>query len=241
LAIGAGLGHERSRASAEYRAYLAAKLGTEIAPVSNYTSWYHWQRRAPLLAMIAHASGQIELAGDLAVSMANPSSKSTALGLKEYVKSAARAVRLRGLLAAGQYAAINLNHDWSFKLIEGSEEFDLHANWAGEGRAALAFSPTDLSDLNYFNCSMRLPGDDVQPVCVRVDLISLDRSRHWSAEKITSAGETLRWQFEIPINMRTTCTVVLAVEMADPRDNAKNAYVRISDPRFTQIALENLQ
>ena len=238
LAIDAGLGHERSRASAEYRAYLAEKLGTEIMPVSAYTNWQH---RAPQVAMVAHASGQIELAGQLAISTTDAASKSTALGLKEYVKSAARAVKLIELLATHRYAAINLNHAWSYKLIEEDQELELHANSAGEGRAALAFSPMDLGDLIYFTCSMRLPGDGVQPLRVRVNLISLDRSRNWSAEKIMSAGEAGRWQFEVPINMRTTCTVVLAVEMADPRDSADHAYVRISEPQFTRIASEDLQ
>jgi glycosyltransferase involved in cell wall biosynthesis len=238
LIIDAGLVHERSRAKAKYRTYLAEKFGTEIMPVNGYTSW---RNRAPEVAMIAHASGQIELASDLLVSVAVPARKSTTLDLRTHVKSAALAVKLMELLSTNQYAGINLNHEWSFKLAEGGKELELHANPVGEGRTALVFSSVDLSELNYFTCLMRSPGEGVQPLRVRIDVISQDRRHHCSAEKALSAGEVSRWGFELAANVRTTCTVVLAVEMVDQRDIIVNAYVRISDPVFTRMTPEDLQ
>jgi len=230
LAIDTGLESEQSRVSAEYRSHLAMKLGIEVSPINADTSSEQHFRQ---LAMIAHANGQIELAADFASALALPGKKSTLFTLKQHVRSAVKAVKLVDLISNKRYAAINLDHPWSLKIIENGTALELHANPAGEGRATLAFDSVDLSATRHFGCILKLPSEDARPVRIRIDLISRDQAEQWSAEKILRSGQASGWMFEIPESLRTSCSVLLAVEMADQRDSANNAFLWILDPRFS--------
>jgi glycosyltransferase involved in cell wall biosynthesis len=240
LAIDAGLERERNRRNAAYLKSMAAKFGSEIVPVGArvgseivpVSARESREQNYPQLAKIAHASGQIDLAVDLIAALVLPEKGSAGSKVTEYVKSSSKAVRLAELVGANQYVGVNLNHPWSFKLIKKGKEFELHPNSAGEGRAALSFSSVDLSQAASFTCALSLLSQDARPVRVRIDLIPPDRTNHCSAEKILQAGEASGWEFEIPAAVRTTCTVLLGVELADQRDSAHHTLVLISDASF---------
>jgi hypothetical protein len=182
--------------------------------------------------MIAHAGGQIELALDLATSVAPPGGIPPESNLAEWVKNAAKTVRLCEMLAKAQYQTNNLNDDWSLKVLDVEREIELHANPASNGRAALEFSSVDLSDLDTFTCPIRVPFETSNPIRFRVDLISLDQSNRFSAEIVARTASAAEWTFEVPMHLRTECKVVLGVEMADHGDSSLDAFTRWSDPRF---------
>ena len=229
LAIDAGLERERSRHNANYLKSVAATLATDIVPISAYAPR---EQSYPHLAQIAHATGQIDIAVDLLAALVMSEKGSDSSKITEHVKSSARAITLAELLGGKHHAPINLNHPWSFKVAKNGKEFELHPNSPGEGRAALSFAPIDLSRSTKFACTLRLPLRDACPVRVRVDVIPPDRTHYYTAEKTLQPGDISQWEFEIPAAVRTTCTVLFGLEMADPRDRAEHAFTMIADARF---------
>lgn len=229
LAIDAGLERGRARRNAAYLKSIAAKFATDIVPVSAYAAR---EQSYPHLAQIAHASGQIDVAVDLLGSLVLPEKGSDSSKISRHVKFSAKAVRLAELFATNQYVPINLNHDWSFKIAKNGKEFEIHSNPGGEGRAAISFAPINLSHSTRFACALHLPSREARPVRVRVDVIPPDRTHHCAAERILLPGDNCPWEFEIPSAVRTTCTAVFGVEMADPRDSCEHALMMIKDARF---------
>ena len=229
LAVDTFLVPERRRANSEYLAEIARTIGN---PAERLDSEAPWEDQVKHLAMIAHAGGQIELALDLAMAVASPGGISSDSNLAEWVRNAAKTVRLCEMLATTQYQTVNLSNDWSLKILEVEREIELHANPASNGRAALEFSSVDLSDLDTFRCPIRVPFETSNPIRFRVDLISLDQSNRFSAEIVARAAGAAEWTFEIPMHLRTECKVVLGVEMADHGDTSLDAFTRWSDPRF---------
>lgn len=230
LGIDTGLQRERFRRNDEYRRNLGVRIGREVPAVNPYTPW---GQHLSELAMVAHGTGQIDLAVDLATSQLAANRGLANLKLTEYVNSSARSVKLMEWLSTNRHQAINLSHSWSFRPTS-SKEFELHANAANEGRAALAFPAVDLAKATSFRCSVTLLDRIVAPIRIRVDLIPIDRSQVFSADMIARAGENIAWDFDVPPRFRGACTVIIAVEMADQRDNPENAYVRIGDPHFVR-------
>ena len=92
----------------------------------------------------AHATGQIDIAVDLLAALVLPEKGSDASKISQHVTVSAGAVRLAEFFGKSQCIPINLNHDWSFKIVKDGKEFALHPNSAGEGRAALSFARIDL-------------------------------------------------------------------------------------------------
>jgi hypothetical protein len=144
---------------------------------------------------------------------------------------AANTVRLAGLLSSPECVRINLAHEWSLKVVEDGRDIQLHANRADEGRAVLLFTSIDLSRVKHFTCQLTIP-NEANPIRVRADLVSPDRTQSYSSDKILSAHGDVSWDFAIPEKLRAECKVSLSVEMADPADAITNAFVHITDPRF---------
>jgi glycosyltransferase involved in cell wall biosynthesis len=230
VAIDMGLEQERTRRNAGYLKSVAATFAADIAPVSAYASR---EQSYPYLAQIAHAAGQIDIAVGLLAALVLPEKGSDGSKIGRHVEFSARAVRLADFLGGTQCVRLNLNHPWSFKIVKEGKEFELHANSAGEGRAALSFTSIDLSHATRFACALRLPSHEAHPVHVRVDVIPPDRTTdYYAAEKILQPGDDCQWAFEIPEAVRTTCTVLFSVDLVDPRDLAEHAYTMIADARF---------
>ena len=229
LAIDTGLERERTRCNAAYLKAVATKFAANVVPVSAYAAR---EQSYPHLAQIAHASGQIDVAVDLLASLVLPDKGSDSSKISRHMKLSANAVRLAEFLATNQYASINLNHPWSFKIAKNGKEFELHSNSAGEGRASLSFASANLNRSTKFACALRFPSREAHPVRVRVDVIPRDRTHHYAAERILQPGDSCSWEFEIPASARANCTIVFGVEMADPGDSAEHAFVMVADARF---------
>ena len=229
LAIDTGLERERARRNTDYLESMAAAFASDIVPISAHAPR---EQTYPHLAQIAHATGQIDLAVDLLAALLLPEKGSDSSKISRHLKVSATAVRLAEFVAGNQYVPVNLNHPWSFKITKQRREFELFPNSSGEGRAALSFDRIDLSRSTRFACALRLPNDGAHPVRVRVDVIPPDRTHHHTAEKILQSGDDCQWEFGMPAAVRTTCSILFGVEMADPRDSAEHAYTMIADARF---------
>ena len=213
LAIDAGLKRRRLSAAAQYRDYLAAKTGVKISSVDESVTWDQQSRE---LAMVAQASGQIQLSVDL---------------LRERLGHATKTVRLTDLLSSPRCLRNNLNHKWSLLVAEETRDIRLHANSVHEGRATLLFTSIDLGQITHFSSNLKA-SDGCNPIRVRVDLISLERTKSYSSDIVVATDEEAEWKFAVPEKFRTDCRVSISVEMADPEDNTHNGYVHIVDARF---------
>jgi glycosyltransferase involved in cell wall biosynthesis len=228
LAIDSGLKHKRILAGREYLAYLSAKTGVKVSPVTYDTTWEQQSRE---LSMLAQASGQIELSVDLVSRLTFPERKPTTLNAVDRLTHAANTVTLNESLWESTCVKINLDHEWSLKTFDGDRIVQVHANRGNEGRAALMFTSVDLSRVTHFTCRL-LTSQNGNPIRVRADLVSLDRTQSSSSDRVLTAKEDVTWEFEVPEKLRTECKVSLSVEMADPSDDINDGYVHFVEPRF---------
>ncbi|HET6522353.1 MAG TPA: glycosyltransferase family 4 protein [Geminicoccaceae bacterium] len=229
------LAGEKRRASADCLAHLAGKLGRRLDDPGLYADPDAASR---LLAAMAQAAGQAELALEL---LAGPLLPEAAAGadrptLAELVRRRARAISLIELAAEGRFQAVNLGHEWSFRLLAEERELEIHPNPAHEGRAAILFPALDLARVDRLEGAVRVAGSAARPVRFRADIVACDRSGHFSFERVVVAGGTERFAVSLPEAVRRRCNVVLADEMADPSDATRDAWARWLDPTFTAAA-----
>jgi glycosyltransferase involved in cell wall biosynthesis len=227
LAVDASLYRERSRTAAKYRDALALG-GADITPITAATTW---DQHLPQLAKFAHASGRIDLAVDLAASRHIRSEDGARSTLRQRVESLARAIKLTAWVAQHRYETVNIPSN-RISSTAGGRAFLIQVNAPAVGRATLLFPAMDLAGVRRFSCSVALQNAAGTPVRVRVDLVSPDRSRRHTAEKIVTETNATRWQYDIPPELRHRCDVIVGVEMADPRDSDSHPLVRIQDPVF---------
>jgi hypothetical protein len=231
LAIDTGLKIERARGNAKYLQAISEEIGHQVVELDPGASS---DEQARQLAMIALGRGQIELAVDLASSVA-VQDKSKLVGadpIGDYVNSSVKDVSLFEIVAANGHKTLNLDEDYSFRSNPAKHEFELHVNAPHKGLAGLVFASLDLSYVDHFTCLASIPLAGANPIRFRVELISADRSNRWSAEMILVAGDERTWEFEVPAKLRAPCRAILGVELADPGDSSEHGFARLTDPRF---------
>jgi glycosyltransferase involved in cell wall biosynthesis len=230
LALEVALEGERRAAAAACLAPLAAKLGRPLDEAGAYAG----RDGFALLAAMAQAAGQTELALELVAQSLTEEAKAAGdrPTLGEQVRRRAATISLVGLAAERRFAAVNLGHDWSFRLLADDRELEIHPNPAHEGRAAIVFRALDLARVERFTGAVRLANPQARPVRFRVDVTACDRSGHFSFERIVAGGETARFDVALPEATRKPCNVALGSEMADPADATRDAWARWVDPAF---------
>ena len=225
LAIDFALKDERT---AEARELLAAAAPTLAeaqwrTPSSN-------ESEINRLARLASAVGQIDLATELVANEVYAADFGD-LSLESRLEMASRTVSVTDLVANGAFRQINLEKDWSFNPFPKENGFDLHANPANEGRAAIEFDELDLSEVDAFVVDLRLP-QDANPVRARIELIPGNAWERTSWEVSLLGGETKSIHFVLPDAVRGKCVLALSVEMVNQLDATLSAHVRWTGPRF---------
>jgi hypothetical protein len=228
LAIETMTGHEMGRAAADCLSYLSDKLGQKLENASLYSTEESATRT---FAAMARASGQTELAHELVVESLLPRFEKSRIRrpLASYVRRSATEIRLFDLAAAGAFAAFNLSHDWSYKIFADLREIELHPNTAREGRAGMMFSDLDLTDLGALRGGVRLASPFSRPVRFRIDIVAVDGSSHYGLDRVVRANESLQLEERLPLEILTRCNISLFTEMANPNDQAQDAWARWTD------------
>jgi hypothetical protein len=127
---------------------------------------------------------------------------------------------------------VNLNHEWSFKLIAVDREIEIHPNAYHEGRATVTFGDLDLTDLGSLQGTVRVASSFSRPVRFRVDILSTDGVSRFSLERVVQADGSADLETLLPVEIMTRCNVSLSTEMADPPDDAEGAWARWVDLRL---------
>ena len=240
LAIDASLTENFHRASHERLNYLAEKLSADPEDWHLHSLSDEALR---LLSTMAHASGKTDLANEFLAEVIGGdgfriSRSGTLPRAIEHAQREAKEIRLLERVVSGNFDRYNLDHDWSFKVLEQNREFEMHANPATEGRAIMRFDAVDLREMDHFCGAVRLGGDEARSVRFSVDLISTDKSERFTYEGVVEGGETQEFDIEIPSDLRSPCDVFLSVRMAYEFDSTKDAWVRWVDPTFGSRRLD---
>lgn len=224
LAIDSGLEHERARSNAEYLENISEKIGHRVL---------HWSGpgQTDQLPIVAHANGQIELAAELNAASAFGQKMAGVSDLAAFVSSSANTESLWNRIKINKYKRMNLDQEFSMQLHDYDRRIVLHANSSDKGMAALVFPSLNLAKINRFTSVIWLAKPS-SPVRFRLEIIELDKSNHWSTEKVIRGGTTALWEFDCPKELRMDCRVILAVEMADPDYPSNNAFAAWIDPLF---------
>jgi glycosyltransferase involved in cell wall biosynthesis len=238
LALEVMLKGEKRKSSADCLAYLTEKLGRPLAEPGLYDGS---DDTYGLLATMAQASGQSDLALELVAQPLIPEAlpgplKASGIrpAMADHVRRRADEISLIDLADKGGFEAVNLMHEWSFKLLSPDRELEIHPNPAHEGRASIVFPALDLGRVDRLTGTVRVQGSAAHPVRFRVDIIACDRAGHFSFERIVAAGETERFDVAFPEATHRLCNVVLGTEMANPSDSPRDACARWLDPTFTR-------
>jgi glycosyltransferase involved in cell wall biosynthesis len=229
LAIDTGLEHERSRVNANYLASLSQQVGHQISG----NLYGENDEHARQLMMLASAGGQIEMALDVAAAQVAKQVVGRVPTIADLVDSSVHTIDLMATLKSGDYRTLNLDESYSFNILKDASAFELHANPANKGLAALLFPSVDLSGVNRFVCDAQVM-HTVRPIRFRIDIASDDGVNHWSADHVVSQGSERTWIAAFPDNMRTTCRVILGVELTNPEHSAEGALTRWTTASFVQ-------
>jgi glycosyltransferase involved in cell wall biosynthesis len=233
LGIETTLDDDRQASTASCLSYLAGKLGA--VPQAWSTADVGSDDTIRTLAKMAYASGQIGLAEDLVSELvaadARPSSPGP-MTLAALARLQACDVRLIELLTQGKFQPTNLNHEWSFKILEDERAFELHPNPANEGTATIMFPSVDLRDVARFHSTISVANGTARRVRFRVDIIARAKSAHFRFEQVADPMETALFEFSVPVEARAVCDVVLATEMALHFDPTEHAWARWYDSKF---------
>ncbi len=186
------------------------------------------------LAAMARASGQTELAHDLIADhlLSRRDGQDDLRPLASLVRLRSKEIRLFDLVAAGAFSAFNLTHDWSFKVISADREVEVHPNTYFEGRATLAFSSLDLTDLEFLRGAIRVASPFSGSVRFRIDILAEDGFSRFSLERVVGAGEVSDLNETLPPEVQTSCSVNLSTEMQSPMDQTEGAWARWVDLRL---------
>jgi glycosyltransferase involved in cell wall biosynthesis len=229
LAIDAGLERERARVAREYLSMVETRIGRASESAPDMSANPNFEQ----LAMFAHACGQIELAVDLSARLAISKGATKFADIADFVRSAVDAQSLFEEFVADRHKTLNLDDDYSLRVHEESQRFEMHANPSNKGIAAIVFPSVDLSKVDHFVCELQVL-QGAAPIRFRVELFSVTKSRLWSFEKILRGGEELVWESEVPSELRASCRVLLGVEMADREGPSAGAFARWTNPRFVR-------
>ncbi|WP_176556305.1 glycosyltransferase family 4 protein [Rubellimicrobium rubrum] len=223
---------ERRRSAADCLGYLSAKLAQ---PLGDPTLYATEEATARTLIAMAQASGQTELAHELAAERLMPEGEEPQVRrpLASYLRRSTREIRLFDLAAANAFTSMNLSHEWSFRLFSDTREIEVHPNTSREGRAGMLFSDVDLTDMGALLGGVRLASPTSRPVRFRIDMVALDGSSYFGVDRIARANESLRIDERLPPDILTRCTISLSTEMAHPGDQAQDAWARWTDLMLT--------
>jgi glycosyltransferase involved in cell wall biosynthesis len=224
FAIDYGLARERSIAHARYVRGIAERIGAEVEQLPVHRPW---EQQARQLAMIAHASGQVELAIDLCSNLATEEWPSS---LTQYVRRAAASETINlfeafTALETNEMLSNPVNFDSDMRIVEMLAD----PTHAGVNMITIPF--LDLSKITHFTSILAVPEGTTTPIRFRIELASRDKLDYWSTETILRGGERL-WEFECPNDVRTECTVRFGVEIIDREGMSKKATTRWVNPRF---------
>ena len=229
LAIDSGLLRERSKRNAEYLDAINQRTNKKFSSLSDPFAVQHGTE----LATLAYANGHIDLALDICAALISKGGSNAEMTIAAVVSSAIESIDLFEMIGKeGQFKRFNLEDVWSMKLFPETKQIQLHPNPSNKGGAALLFTSVDLSKITHFTSDIQVPSKAANPVRFRVEFISDDGHRLWSADKILAGGASARWRFECLEAVRGPCRVYLGVEMADPEDNTTDAFAAFIEPRF---------
>jgi len=229
LAIDTGLARERALARANFLASLSETVGKLITAADVYQHENHTRQ----LAILASAGGQIELALDLSASLVVRPGAGPLPSIAELVDTSVNTIDLIATLKSGNYRTLNLDEDYSFKILQDSSGFELHANSFNKGTASLLFPNVDLAEVNCFVCETAVLHTD-RPLRLKIDITSGDGKNPWSADRLITKGGEGTWSMTLPDRVRTTCRVILSVEVADPYHSSEGALTRWTTASFTR-------
>jgi glycosyltransferase involved in cell wall biosynthesis len=235
LAIETSLADERGAAIAECLSPIAERLG--LKPEELATPDVSSDATLALLARMAHAAGQVELAETLAAQLvaAEHGEPMEIATLGRIVRRRESEICLFELMSSGRYSSVNLDHEWSYQLLSSERGFQQHPNPATEGRATLLFPGVDLRQVGRFRAQVSLANPNAMPVRFEVRLIPHDRSAQVGTQQVVGPMETMPIELVVPSKLRTTCNIVLTTEMALQLDTTQDAWARWIDPRFCTI------
>ncbi|MFO1060625.1 MAG: glycosyltransferase [Dongiaceae bacterium] len=228
LAIEYALDEDRHRAVEQCLAPIADKLG--VVPAALSCSDMSSDHALRLVARIAHAAGQTELAEELLAELLEPGAGPGTLD--DIVRRRAAEIRLFDLLSRGAFRRVNLDHDWSLKTYAGERAIEQHPNPVNEGRATLIFHDVDLRQAERFRAVVRLPSSAALPVRFRIEVIARDRSTQFDLEETAAPLEARPVEFALPAGLRTRSDILLTTEMAIRMDSPQHAWAQWVDPRF---------
>ena len=80
----------------------------------------------------------------------------TVADIADLVRSAVDAQSLFEEFAANRYKTLNLDEEYSLRVHEESQRFELHANPSNKGIAAIVFPSVDLSKVDHFVCDVQV-------------------------------------------------------------------------------------
>jgi glycosyltransferase involved in cell wall biosynthesis len=250
LAVDRGLEQERSLAHTMYIADVAKRIGSDVEKPPLYTPW---EKLSRLLARIAHASGQINLAVDLSAGYLAQEESRRPFELKEYLRAVAEGEFVHLVEALGRipYEMLHLDHELLLAGRNGisteqareygigqsdRQQLLMRATPAYEGLAALIFPAVDLEHTSHFISIVEVPDEKSAPVRFRIELATDDGLHRWSREKVVRGGEASVWELECPAAFRQSCKVVLSVAMTDRSLDVSRSITRWMDPRFIRRA-----
>jgi glycosyltransferase involved in cell wall biosynthesis len=225
LAVDMGLAYDQASANDRYLRSVSEKFGYHLNE-ANLSIWNAEHKNQ--LAMMAHANGQIELAIDL---LAATIDRSRDVSFAEFVRHEANAVVLVDAIAEKKFKTLNLDADHSFNFDEIGRQITLHANSDDKGMAALIFPSEYLGKVDHFVSSIAVD-KAANPIRFRLQLLNMDQSYQWSAEKIVPGGEAMTWKIELPAQVRGECRIILGIEMAILDSSSIGAFGKWINPRF---------
>ncbi len=235
LAVDTGLNLERDRANAEYLKRIEEKIGRQIVNLGDIDSTIATavarEEHLGQLAAIAHCSSQIELAIDLCAIVAIDEKTSKVVGRTEVVRSAVHTISLIDAIAANMHKCLNLDYDYSLRVLHTGKDVVIHVNPVNKGLAAIIFPSVDLSKIDRFRSEIEVP-EKANPIRFRLEFMSLSKLHRWSADQIVCASNQCRWDVECPTIIRDKCKVLIGVEMVNPDDSVEGAFARWVNPRF---------
>ncbi len=192
------------------------------------------------LARLAHAAGQPDLAADILAAAVLPAERAM-VPLSARIAARARQVCLfeRAQSGAG-LRRLNLDHPWSFKLLDGQNAIELHPNPLEQGRAALEFADVALGGGSVFTCTVSLPDERASPVRFRVDMLSAAGDLIGEGAIVLKSGQTQAWRIGVARGSGDG-RMILSVELADPTGRSENSYAHWCQPTVSVDAAAELR
>jgi glycosyltransferase involved in cell wall biosynthesis len=226
LAIDTSLEHERSRAHANYVQNIKERIGVKILQLPR---GLHWEEQARELAMIAHASGQIDLAIDLCAGLTVSSEVFKHSKITDYVQTVA-AGKIVDLVESLADRHSEFGEKGKKQILGTSDKRVIEMHTSAAGPTGFVLPSLNLTKITHFTTILAVPEQSADSVRFRIELHSQD-GEHWFAENVVSGGNENVWEFECPDGLRTACSVRLGVELVNWQ-NPRNTITQWISPIF---------